>query len=304
MDSFIRFLLDGLSLGVIYALLAIAYSLADCAGRSLVFANAAAGLFGVAVSLTVLTASAALGVKFEFVAVLIAFTASLAAVSACGWIISANVDVVAPRQRGLLPLLIPAGFMISAAAALDFANHLPITNYLRPSPTSNLAFGIPGLFQITIVPEKLVILVVGAALFASLPLIRRTRFGRKYRAVAQDRGMAELFGADVKRVDLVSVLGSFPVAACAGWMMMLDGAAVDVNSSLLSAATAFAAAVVAGLRSIRRAAGAGFIAGSATAIWSDCFSPVYATPAIFAVLLFLLAFSPSRNGTVEITEEH
>jgi len=304
MDSVVQYLLDGLSLGVIYALLALGYSLAGRAGHSLSFANAGAGLFGVAVSLTVLSASAALGVRFEFVAVLLAFTTAIAAASACGWVTGANLRVVAPRQRGLLPLLVPAGLVIIAAAALDFANRLPVTNYLRPSPTSFFTLGIPGWLQITIAPEKLVIITAGIALFGiALPLIRRTGFGRKCRAVAQDRGMAELFGVDLKRVDLVTVLSSFAIAAAAGSMMVLDGAAVDVNSSVLTVASAFAAAVVAGPQSIPRAAGAGFIAGAATAMWSDFFGLGYAEPAIFSILLFLLAFSPLRRGTRAITEQ-
>jgi len=304
MDSFVQHLMDGLSLGVIYALFAMACSLASSAGRLLGFANAAAALFGVAVSLAVLSASAALGVRFEFLAVLIAFTTAVAATSAFGGVIGANLDIFAPRQPGLLPLLLPAGLVMIAAAALGFADQLPATNYLRLSATSFLAFGITGLFQASILPEKLVIITAGTALSGIvLPVICRTRFGRKWRAVSQDRGMAELFGVDVKRIDLLSVLTSFAAAGGAGSLIVLDGAAADVNSCLVTVASAFAAAVVVGLKSIRRAAGAGFIAGAATAMWSDFFSPVYAASAVFAILLFLLAFSPSRGRTSEIAEK-
>src|SRR5206468_11429634 len=120
-----------------------------------------AALFGVAVSLAVLSASAALGVRFEFLAVLIAFTTAVAATSAFGGVIGANLDIFVPRQPGLLPLLLPAGLVMIAAAALGFADQLPATNYLRLSATSFLAFGITGLFQASVLPEKLVIITSG-----------------------------------------------------------------------------------------------------------------------------------------------
>jgi branched-chain amino acid transport system permease protein len=304
MDSFVQHLMDGLSLGVIYALFAMACSLASCAGRWIAVANAAAALFGVAVSLAVLSASATLGVRFEFLAMLIAFTTAVAAGSAFGGVIGANLDIFVPRQRGLLPLIFPAGLVIIAAAALGFADQLPATNYLRPSATSLLAFGIAGLFNASILPEKLAVITAGAALFGIvLPVICRARFGRKFRAVSQDRGMAELFGVDVKRIELLTVLTSLAAATGAGSMIVLDGAATNIDSCLLTVASAFAAAVVGGLKSIPRAAGAGFFAGAATAMWSDFFSPVYAASAVFAILLFLLAFSSSRGGTPGITEK-
>ena len=304
MDSFVEHLLDGLSLGAVCGLLATAYSLAGCAGRSLVFTNAAACLLGAAVSLMTLTASAALGVRFESVALLIAFTASIAAVSASGWVIGANLQVFAPRQRGFIALLAPMAAVMMAAAALDFANNFPLTNYLRPSPASRPVFGIPGLFQSQIAPEKLVIIVAGAVLFTIvLRVIRSTRFGRDYRAISQDRAMAELFGVEIARVDFVTVLISIGVAGIAGWMMVLNGAAVDVNDSVLAAGISFTAAVLAGLTSVRRAAASGFVAGTATALLSDFVSPAYGAPVMFAILLFLLAFSPSRSGMGRLTEE-
>lgn len=304
MDSFVEHLLDGLSLGAIYGLLATAYSLASCAGRSLVFANAAACLLGAAVSLMTLTASVALGVRFESVAVLIAFAASIAAVFASGWVIGANLQVFAPRQRGFIALLAPVAAVTMAAAALDFANNFPLTNYLRPSPPSRLVFGMPGLFQSQIAPEKLVIIIAGAVLFTIvLRVTRSIRFGRDYRAISQDRAMAELFGIEIARVDFVTVLISIGVAGIAGWMMVFNGAAVDVNDGVLAAGIAFAAAVLAGLASVRRAAAGGFVAGMATALLSDFVSPAYGAPIMFIILLFLLAFSPSRFDMGRLTEE-
>jgi branched-chain amino acid transport system permease protein len=305
MDSFVVHLLDGLSLGVIYGLLAMGYALASCAGRWFILTDAAAGLLGAAVSLMTLTASAMVGVRFEAVALLIAFIASFAAASVSGWAIGVNLHIFAARQqRGFLAVIAPAGLVIAAAAALDFANRFPLTNYLRPSPTSHLVLGIPGWFATEIAPEKLVIVVAGAVLFAIvLQLIRSRRFGRNYRAMLQDRALAELFGIDVARMDLVIVLISCVLAAVAGWLLVLNGATVDVNRGLLVAASAFAAAVLAGLRSVRRSAAGGFIAGTATALWSDLVSPSYGAPVIFAVLLCLLAYSPSRSAVRRVGQE-
>lgn len=148
------------------------------------------------------------------------------------------------------------------------------------------------------------IVVAGAVLFAIvLQLIRSRRFGRNYRAMLQDRALAELFGIDVARMDLVIVLISCVLAAVAGWLLVLNGATVDVNRGLLVAASAFAAAVLAGLRSVRRSAAGGFIAGTATALWSDLVSPSYGAPVIFAVLLCLLAYSPSRSAVRRVGQE-
>lgn len=99
MDSFVVHLLDGLSLGVIYGLLAMGYALASCAGRWFILTDAAASLLGAAVSLMTLTVSAMVGVRFEAVALLIAFIASFAAASVSGWAIGVNLHIFAARQQ-------------------------------------------------------------------------------------------------------------------------------------------------------------------------------------------------------------
>jgi branched-chain amino acid transport system permease protein len=304
MDSFVQHSLDGLSLGVIYGVLATAFSFAGCAGRSFAFTNTAGFLFAAAVFLTTLVACAALGIQYEFVALPIAFTTALAAVSASAWVIGANPQTFAPRQRGLTGLLAPAGVVILAAAALDFANHVPPTNYLRLSPASRVVFGVQGLFQTQIAPEKLVIVITGPVMFAILlRVIRTTRFGRNYRAIGQDRDLAGLFGIDVVRAGFVTTLISVGIAAIAGCMMVLSGTALDVNDAVLASGSAFAAAFLSGPRSVPRAAAGGFVAGVATAMWSDFVSPVFGALVIFAILLFLLAFSPSRSATARFMEK-
>jgi branched-subunit amino acid ABC-type transport system permease component len=65
---------------------------------------------------------------------------------------------------------------------------------------------------------------------------------------------------------------------------------------LTLAICAFLGAVLGGLRSLSNAAAGGFAVGLADAFWSGYFGPDFATPAIFAILVFVLIFSRSGSG--------
>ena len=103
-----------------------------------------------------------------------------------------------------------------------------------------------------------------------------------------DSQMAELLGLDVPRFVRVSMSMAAVAAVLAGWMSALGGGSTDVNGSLLTAATALAAAAMGGLHSPVRSAAAGLLAGFANEIWSWWFDRGFSGIAVLSALIFVL----------------
>ncbi len=303
MDFFIERLVDGLGLGTIYGLLGVANSLCWSANRPLILLNAAAYFIGAAVSLTILSAAASFGQWLAPMAELIGPLAAVA--TALTFASTVGIRITAVRgDSPVLPLMAPAGLLLIAVAALQFATGLSRPAVLNADSAPRFAFAIPGIFNLAIPAAQPAIIVAGAAFFFAVwRLFGFTRFGKAQQAAVHDPQLAELYGIDVRRVALFSALICTGIAACAGSMSIMPGRAIDMNGVLLNTAIAFVAAALAGLRSIARAAAGGVIAGLAVAFWSGYFGPSYAGPAVFAALLFLLVFAPALSAISRRSEQ-
>jgi branched-chain amino acid transport system permease protein len=301
MDFFIERLVDGLSLGSICGLLALANSLCWTANRSLILAASASYVAGGAVSLAAIRAAGTLGAELAPFALPIGILAGITTAAALDLTIRSAIT----RTTGNSPvpmLVSSAGLLLIAFAALQFSNQLPVAGG-APNPAPRLTFAVRGFFDLTIPAVPLVIVIGSAALVLAVWwLCDVTHFGKARRLAAQDAQMAELFGINVGRVKFISILICGGLASCAGAMNVIAGRAMDANSVSLTAAIAFVAAALAGLRSTPRAALAGMVAGAGVAFWSDYFSPDYSGLSVFAALLFLLIFAPPKpaiRGTSE-----
>lgn len=293
MDYFIGRLVDGLTLGVICAVLAISYAIAGGVRRSLILVNTAFYLAGIAIALGVFCGAAASG--FHPGEALSAFLALIWAMAASAIVAgTATVALPAAIKSCLRPhaLMISIAALLIAAGLLQFADQLRVPQYLLPALAPHLTLFIPGIFQVDIATVQPVVLTIGAAAIgAIICLFRRGSFGRKQRAVAQDRRVAELLGMNVARIISIGIIVASLTAALSGWMVAVVSVASGLNDVLLLAVCAFLGAVLGGLRSLAKAAAGGFVVGVGHEFWSGYFGPQYAWPAIFAVLIFVLIFS-------------
>ncbi|WP_028033715.1 branched-chain amino acid ABC transporter permease [Chelativorans sp. J32] len=298
MEYFFQQLINGLTLGSIYGLIAIGYTMVYGIIGMINFAHGDIFMIGAFISLAMfLVLTTVLGFAFLPVVLLLVLIVAMLFTSAWGW----AVERVAYRPlRGsfrLAPLITAIGMSIV------LQNFVQITQGARVKP---LPPQIPGgitLFQGsteagTIVVQlsymQIIIIVTTVVLMAAFTLIiNRTSLGRAQRACEQDRKMAALLGVDVDRtISLTFVMGA-ALAAVAGFMFLLLYGVIDFYIGFLAGVKAFTAAVLGGIGSLPGAMLGGLLIGLIEVFWSGYFSVEYKDVAAFSILAIVLIFLPS-----------
>ncbi|HEV7255283.1 MAG TPA: branched-chain amino acid ABC transporter permease LivH [Mesorhizobium sp.] len=290
MNYFLEQLINGLTLGSIYGLIAIGYTMVYGIIGMINFAHGDIFMIGAFISLTTfLILTTLLGFAFLPVVLLIVIIVAMLFTSAWGW----TVERVAYRPlRGsfrLAPLITAIGMSIV------LQNFVQITQGARVKPLPPQIQGsvqlIPGV-QISYM--QIIIIITTVALMAGFTLlINRTRLGRAQRACEQDQKMAALLGVDVDRtISLTFVMGA-SLAAVAGFMFLLLYGVIDFYIGFLAGVKAFTAAVLGGIGSLPGAMLGGLLIGLIEVFWSGYFSVEYKDVAAFSILAIVLIFLPS-----------
>jgi branched-chain amino acid transport system permease protein len=286
-------LINGVTLGMIYGLIAVGYTMVYGIIGMINFAHGDIFMVGSFLSLIALLGLASLGVTAVplALALTLLFAAGLAALY--GW----TVERVAYRPlRGsfrLAPLISAIGMSIV------LQNFVQVSQGARVKPIDAL---IPGglelmnqdgfavqlsWMQIAIVVTTLIVLSVFTWLVTKTPL------GRSMRACEQDLKMAGLLGIDTDRtISLTFVIGA-ALAAVAGLLFLLYYGVIDFFIGFLAGVKAFTAAVLGGIGSLPGAVLGGLLIGLIEVFWSAYFSVEYKDVASFAILILVLIFRPS-----------
>ena len=174
--------------------------------------------------------------------------------------------------------------------------------WMGPVFNRPLALMRDGDYVVTVTPMALILpLVAGAAGVALLLLMQRTRFGRRWRAFADDPKAAALLGVDPQRLIQITMLAASACAALAGILTTLYYGGVGFSGGQLVGLKALIAAVLGGIGSVPGALLGGIVLGLAETIWSALFQIEYRDPAIFVALVLLLALRP--EGLMGVREE-
>ena len=289
---FLQQLINGLTLGAMYGLIAIGYSMVYGIIGMINFAHGEIYMIGAFLSIISFTLLGMLGITWVPLALVIVLLIAMACTSAYGW----TVERLAYRPlRGsfrLAPLISAIGmsiFLQNYVQLLQGANVKP----LPPVITGGVIFdtgGFPiriGYIQITIMLLTVILMI------AFSYLIGRTALGRAQRACQQDLVMAGLCGVNVDRtISLTFVMGA-ALAAVAGIMATLYYGVIDFFIGFLAGIKAFTAAVLGGIGSIPGAMLGGLLLGMVEAFWSGYFSIEYKDVAAFSLLVLVLIFLPT-----------
>ncbi len=281
--------LDGLPLTAVYALLAAAYSLVyGLVGRiNLAFgALAAAGGYGAAfaASLTVGAAPALLLGTALMAAIFVAMT----------WGIAGARWVFQPLHRATGQIALVA----SVGLALFLTEGLRLTQGARlawVSPILNAPFGLARAGEFVVTTSPIAMLAAALALSAGLGLVtlmRWTRFGREWRAYADDPFAAQLFGVDPTALFARTFALASGFAGLAGYVMTMFYGAVGYASATSLGLKALVAAVLGGIGSVEGAFLGGVLVGVFEAVWSAAFPVDYRDVAVYALLAVTLALRP------------
>jgi len=299
MEYFLQQLINGVTLGSIYGLIAIGYTMVYGIIGMINFAHGDVFMIGSFVALIVIVAlgiTAATGFGVLILALLLVLVIAMIFAGVYNW----TVERVAYRPlRGsfrLAPLISAIGMSIT------LEEYTRISQDARPKPLQPIIDGgfvvakrvsDAGTFVVSLSYIQIAIVVTTLILMTVFTLlITRTSLGRAQRACEQDRKMASLLGIDVDRtISLTFVMGA-AMAAVAGLMFLLYYGVIDFYIGFLAGVKAFTAAVLGGIGSLPGAMLGGLVIGLIEVFWSAYFSVEYKDVAAFSMLAMVLIFLP------------
>ena len=293
MEYFLQQLINGVTLGSIYGLIAIGYTMVYGIIGMINFAHGDVFMVGSFMALIVFLALLALGVTFVPLALLIVLILAMALTSLYGW----TVERIAYRPlRGsfrLAPLISAIGMSIFLQNMVQVAQGARVKP-LPPVITGGYQFGAADGFVVNVSNVQIIIVVTTIALMVAFSMIvAKTPLGRAQRACEQDRKMAALLGVDVDRtISLTFVMGA-ALASVAGLMYLLYYGVIDFYIGFVAGVKAFTAAVLGGIGSLPGAMLGGLLIGLIETFWSAYFTVEYKDVAAFSILAIVLIFLPS-----------
>ncbi len=293
MGYFLQQLINGVTLGMIYGLIAIGYTMVYGIVGMINFAHGEIYMIGAFIAVISFTVLGLAGITFVPLALLVVLVVAMLFTAAYGW----TLERIAYRPLRGAPRLAP---LISAIGASIFLqNYVQLVQGARVKPIAPVVRGGFTVFQdagfaVQVSYVQILVWTLTVLLMIVFALIiQRTALGRAQRACEQDRVMAELVGIDANRtISLTFVIGA-ALAAVAGVMVTLYYGVVDFFIGFLAGIKAFTAAVLGGIGSLPGAMLGGLILGLVEAFWSAYFSVEYKDVAAFAILVLVLIFKPT-----------
>ncbi|MGI9423235.1 MAG: ABC transporter permease subunit [Hyphomicrobiaceae bacterium] len=296
MEYFLQQLINGVTLGSIYGLIAIGYTMVYGIIGMINFAHGDIFMVGAFISLILILLFGVVGltsVAVLLLALILVLAFAMLLTSIWGW----TVERVAYRPlRGsfrLAPLISAIGmstFLFNLVQNVQGARVKPLPPVISGGYTimdSNGFSVILSNMQILIVVTTISLMAIFSYLIAATPL------GRAQRACEQDRTMAALTGVNVDRtISLTFVIGA-ALASVAGLMYLLYYGVIDFYIGFLAGIKAFTAAVLGGIGSLPGAMLGGLVIGLVEVFWSAYFSVEYKDVAAFSLLAVVLIFLPS-----------
>ena len=294
MEYFLQQMINGITLGSIYGLIAIGYTMVFGIIGMVNFAHGDVFMLSTFIALIFLMAlTQVLGLGSLAVALFIVLILGMLLTSLWAW----TIERLAYRPlRGsfrLAPLISAIGMSIF------LSNLVQVTQGPRNKPAPSMLGEVITLsggdvYAVTLSYKQIMIVVVTAVLLAAFwYIVQNTSLGRAQRACEQDRRMAALLGVDVDRtISLTFVIGA-ALAAVAGLMFMIYYGVVNFNDGFVPGVKAFTAAVLGGIGSLPGAVLGGLLIGLIETLWSAYFSIEYKDVAAFSVLIIALIFLPT-----------
>ena len=293
MVLFIQQLINGISLGAIYALIAIGYTMVYGIIGMINFAHGDIYMIGAFIALIGFLLMGAFGITWIPLALALVLVIAVVLTAAYGWAVERIAYRPLRNSTRLAPLISAIGMSIM------LENYVQLIQGARTKPQSNLITGgfalmEQGGFVVQVRYLQIVIVVLTTLIMVGFTLlITRTPLGRAQRATEQDKKMAALLGVNVDRtISLTFVLGA-GLAAVAGLMVLLYYGQIDFYIGFVAGIKAFTAAVLGGIGSLPGAMLGGLLIGMIEVMWSGYFSVDYKDVAAFAILVMVLIFRPS-----------
>jgi branched-chain amino acid transport system permease protein len=293
MGYFLQQLINGLTLGMIYGLIAIGYTMVYGIIGMINFAHGEIFMIGAFVSLISFLVLGMLGIGWVPGVLMVVLLATMLLTAVYGWAlerIAYRPLRGSPRLAALITAIGMSIFLQNYVQLLQGARVKP----LQPVISGSFQFLTDSDFAVNLSYLQVVIIVLTLALMVAFTLlIGRTALGRAQRACQQDLGMAALIGVNVNRtISLTFVMGAM-LASVAGLMFLLNYGVIDFYIGFLAGIKAFTAAVLGGIGSLPGAMLGGLLIGLIESFWSAYFTVEYKDVAAFSILVLVLIFRPT-----------
>jgi branched-chain amino acid transport system permease protein len=290
-SEFLQQVLNGLSLGSIYALIALGYTMVYGILKLINFAHGELFMVGAYAGYY---AALGLGVQsypnggFPLYLAAIVLVAAMLAASLLGVAIEAFAYRPVRSAPRLTPLITAIGvslFLQNAAMLLFSPNPRPYPPILHEVRYE--------LFGVIVTNVKLAIFGVALALMLGLTwFVQKTWTGKAMRAVATNIDAARLMGIDTNQIIRATFAIGSALAAAGGILFGLDQIMISPLMGMLTGLKAFVAAVLGGIGNIRGAVLGGLLIGLAEQLTAGYLSPDYRDAITFVILIGILILRP------------
>lgn len=285
MDTFLKQLINGLSLGSIYALIALGYTMVYGIVKLINFAHGDVMMVGAYTGYFILRALGAtpFGLACAFLGAMIVCSLLSLAIERCAYRPLRN----APRLNSLITAIAVELILQNGMRVLPFVGPNP-----RQFPTMDTKIFNFGMLSISNI--QFIVIISSAVLMLVLNyVINYTKTGRAMRAVSYDMGAASLMGVNVnKTIATTFVIGSI-LAAAGGVLYATAYPQIDPTMGYIPGLKAFVAAVLGGIGSIPGAMLGGVILGVAETMTKAYISSQYADAISYCILIVILLVKPT-----------
>ena len=296
MEVFLQQLINGLTLGSIYGLIAIGYTMVFGIIGMVNFAHGDIFMLSAFIALIffmLITAVVGTGAGMVMLALIVVLGLAMFFTSLWNW----TIERVAYRPlRGsfrLAPLISAIGMSIFLMNFVQVVQG-PRNKSIPPLLNKSITLIESTTYSVQISYKQIVIILTTAVLLAAFwYIVQKTPLGRAQRACEQDRKMASLLGIDVDRTISITFVMGAALAAVAGVMYLVLYGVVSFHDGFVPGVKAFTAAVLGGIGSLPGAVLGGLLIGLIEVMWSAYFTIDYKDVAAFTILAIVLVFMPS-----------
>ncbi|RTZ47737.1 branched-chain amino acid ABC transporter permease [Candidimonas sp. SYP-B2681] len=299
MDILVQQLINGITVGSVYALVALGYTMVYGIIGLINFAHGDVVMVGAMVATTIVVTliGAEPGSISAWLAIVIALLVSIPVCMVLGWLAERFAYRPLRRAPRLAALITAIGVSIiiqNIAMMVWGRNYLSFPHIIEP-----IIFPIGGA-RISLL-QVIIILTATAIMAGLLLVVHRTRLGTAMRATAQNREIAGLMGVNINTVIAAAFLIGSALAAVAGVMVTTYYGVAQYTMGFLLGLKAFTAAVLGGIGNLGGAMlgglllgvieslGAGYIGDLTNGVFGSNYQDVFS----FIVLIMVLVFRPS-----------
>jgi branched-chain amino acid transport system permease protein len=284
-----------LTLGAIYALVALGYTMVYGIIELINFAHGDVFMVGAFVAMWIMTvplglADQAIGDPLRLaVILLLVVVATMVVMGTVGVIIERFAYRPLRHAPRLAPLITAIGvsFILQNIIQALFSSSPIAVPQIFPRNKLDLLGGSIGVLNIFMLVAALVLM------FALQLFVSRTRLGRAMRSTAQDREAAELMGVDINQTIAITFFIAAALAGAAGVIQGLYFGSIQFNLGFNAGLFAFTAAVLGGIGNTTGAAIGGFVIAFITVLAAQLGFARWSEVAVFTVLVLILVFRPS-----------